>query len=246
MIKLRNVKKLSSGILIMNDAAIEDFSYRQLNDFENGYFNVPHRLDIEKFVECYLGIVIYYYKLSFDRSILGATAIRDGAISIINDKGCLEKRTLKKGDICIDSDAYKMNGIFAFTVAHEAGHSQFDCNVNPKILNSNYLFHDLSFDLGERKSEKKKKGDLDWMEHHANRYAAYLLMPRVFVVRLWMSLFRGSNFDERLSVAQKRREYWALICKIARQLGVSNAAMAWRVKELGLITEETFSSLCVR
>ncbi len=246
MVELRNVKKLASGILVMNDADIEDFSYRQLNDFEKGYFNVPHRLDIEKFVECYLGIIVHYYKLSFDRSILGATAIRDGTISIIDENGCLEKRALKKGDICIDPDAYKMNGIFAFTVAHEAGHSQFDCDLNPKIFNSNCLFHDSTYDFYEQKSGKKKKSNLDWMEHHANRYAAYLLMPKVFVMRLWMSLFHDSNFDKHISVGQKRRECWALICKIARQLGVSNAAMAWRVKELGAITEETFLSLHVK
>jgi Zn-dependent peptidase ImmA (M78 family) len=83
---------------------------------------------------------------------------------------------------------------------------------------------------------------LDWEEYHANMYAKFILMPKKFVVELFTT-YRKDKFPTRKITKAHAKRAWAIIIEVADYLGVSHTAMAYRVKELGLISEEVFDAM---
>lgn len=244
MLSLSNAKYTNSGVLIIKDIDLEAFAYAQLKDYDKDYFKQPHPLDVDDFVEFYLQRNILYYNLSFEKECLGLTAISDGKIPIINSKKKVELKWLPKGTICIDLEACKNEARTNFTIIHEAAHSQFDTKVNPEILNSTFAIKDDCFAISE--ATKKRKSPKDWIEHHADKYATYILMPKKFVKILFNEqhklLFKGKT---RLSKNNSRKT-WLLITHIAKFLHVSNEAVAYRIRDLNLISESIFLSLNIQ
>ena len=243
MIDLSNATYTKNGVLIITDEELETFAYAQLKDFDKNYFKLIHALDVDDFVENYLKCKIIYYKLSLDKSVLGKTAICDGKISVINSKGKLDVMIFLKGSICVDLDACGSEERANFTILHEAGHSLFDTNVNLDILENKSVAQETFLTRNVSLFKVKKRSPEKWMEHHADKYATYLLMPRCFVIKLYQQKhkeFFGSR--KRLSKYHPKRT-WLLIASIAETLKVSKKAMAYRLKDLGLISEEVFLSL---
>ncbi len=246
MVQLPNVKRDKNGVLILNDLDIEIFAYRQLKEFDSHYFDKPHPLDVERFVEFYLNIDVRYYTLSSDRSILGATALADGKLQVITEDGEVESRYLRRGDICVDLKAYSSTQAALFTTMHEAWHSQFNVNLNSSTSESvTYLSLESNDTLNQCRAVKTFQSTNQWMEHHANRYATYTLMPRTFVKSLWRKK-RETYFPQQKLVPGKPNRTWKIINEVARCLNVSATAMAWRAKDLGLISSQVFDSLNLR
>ena len=81
------------------------------------------------------------------------------------------------------------------------------------------------------------------MEHQANKYATYILMPKQFVVKLFKEkhkeLFTNKHRLSKLCPKRTRR----LIGSIAEELKVSKKAIAYRLRDLELISEDVFCSL---
>lgn len=243
MVQLPNVKKDENGVLILNDFDIAIFAYRQLKEFDAHYFDEPHPLDVGSFVEFFLNINVFYYTLSSDRSILGATALADGKLEVITEDGGIESRYLHKGDICIDLNAYSSEQAALFTTMHEAWHSQFDVNPNGLASESVACLNLESKEtLSQPRAVKSFQSANQWMEHHANRYAACALMPRAFVTLLWRKK-RKELFPQQAMISDKPNETWKIIKEVAQCLNVSSTAMAWRAKSLRLIPNPVFESL---
>lgn len=243
MLKLSNAKYTKDGVLVIYDEDLETFAYAQLKDYDKNYFKLPHALDVDDFVENYLNRKVLYYKLSLDKSVLGMTAISDGKISVVNSNNELEVKIFSKGTMCIDLEACDNEARANFTIIHEAGHSQFDMNVNPSILENKLVIQDTYLMIGGALLKVKARSPKDRMEYHANKYATFILMPKKFVKKLFelkhKEYFRGKK---RLSKSRPQRT-WLLISSIAEILNVSKKAMAYRLRDLDLISEEVFLSL---
>ena len=98
MIKLKNEKLDNGGVIVVSDKELETFSFKQLYDFDDNFFQSDEILDVDYFVEYYLEKRVNYYKLSADSSILGMTMLQDGVIHVY--EGSLVKSIrAKKGDI---------------------------------------------------------------------------------------------------------------------------------------------------
>lgn len=242
MVEPLNAELDRYGVIVISDNDIERFAYRQLRDFRSGYFDSPGPLPIDEFVENYLGIDVFYCGLSLDGSVFGATALNDGAFPILDSYGSVTLKTTTKGNIFIDESACKRMTTLAFTLAHEAGHSQFDTNVNFKRLELNDTVVDTVSDLFGQLPTSRIRTARDWMEHHANRYAVYLLMPKPFVRKLW-AVWRSEFFSGKRVTASKPKRLWLVINHIANDLGVAQISIAYRLRELNLISENQFASL---
>ena len=82
MAELRNARKTQCGTIRVSNADLEDFVRQQLREYDPRHFDDPHPLDIDDFVEFYLGRTVRYYRLSCDDEegrILGTTAVTDGS-----------------------------------------------------------------------------------------------------------------------------------------------------------------------
>ena len=243
MLKLGNATYTKNGILVIKDDELESFAYAQLRDYDKNYFKEPHALDVDDFVENYLGRKMIFYKLSLDKSVLGMTAISDGKISIVNSNKKLDVQIFPKGTICIDLEACESETRTNFTIIHEAGHSQFDMNVNPAVLENKAVIQDTYLMIRDSVYIVKGKSEKDWLEHHANKYATYVLMPKQFVRKLYKQKHKEFFGSERRVTKAHPGRTWLMIASIAEILKVSQKAMAYRIKNLGLISEDVFQSL---
>ena len=242
MIKWKKQAFNEKGVLQVSDIELEEFACAQLKNYRKDYFKKPHPLDVDDFIENYLHLKVEYQKLSPNKTKYGMTAITDGLVPIVaDDTGNFEWRFFKSGTIGIDIEACKSDEhIVNFTLCHEAGHSQFDLYVDKDLLdgNGNYI-DDMDILDG---SIYKKRTDRGWMEYHASKYASFLLMPAVFVRKLYKIKHKEIMPGQRLGVRQKKL-IWKMVYAIANELNVSATAMAWRMLVLGIFSKQLFDAL---
>ena len=246
MVKLINANHTRFGSVQIADKDLENFAYNQLRDFQKNYFKSPHPLDIDYFVELYLEKNVQYYQLSTKDSknrLLGTTAISDGKIAIINEEGHPEIKVFKQGTIIIDEEACEKETRRRFTLGHEAWHSQFDLQLDYDLLDNDNLITDTNLIIGSSFKKVNSKTPKDWIEYHADLYAVYLLMPKVFVNKLFVKYHKQFFGKERRLTCKKPKRTWLLIRAIANELNVSMTAVAYRLKELNKISNEILISL---
>lgn len=128
-----------------------------------------------------------------------------------------------------------------FTIAHEIGH---------------YLLHLPLFrqyeytSIGENNSTINLnatiiKGEQKWIEHHANYFAACLLMPKTLVEMLYFILhylYIQQRYGDKYGPLyynpeqeETKESYQNVVVRMAKILNVSNQAMCYRLKKLGLL-----------
>lgn len=242
MIKITGVEYKANGVMILSKRKIESFVHRQLLDYKENYFDTPHPINIDDFVENYLHINMEFHQLSLDGSELGATALSDGKIPIVDSDGKVSIRIFKKGSICIDEKACNSETRTSFTIGHEAGHSQFNMKADKSLLNNKDQVKDKLVQIGSQYIKMKTKTDEDWMEWQADTYSAFLHMPREFVTELYHQKHDEYFKNKRITTAHPQR-LWKIIIEISDFLCVSREAMAIRLKELKLISRDQFKSL---
>ena len=117
--------------------------------------------------------------------------------------------------VVIDKKAcgYKPERI-RFTILHETWHYQFD--------GSEVLMDSLKGISLEKEKQLR--------EHYANQYAASVLMPKTFMLRLF------DEFKSECSIMgdEKTRRFESFVRKVSKTLGVSFAAARTRANSLNL------------
>jgi Zn-dependent peptidase ImmA (M78 family) len=126
-----------------------------------------------------------------------------------------------------------------FTLAHELGHHL----LHKELLERNRLtsFGETMITLAN--TTPVSGDELSWLEHHANHFAACILMPRKTVIEqykryydyhiigVYGSLLAPLNWDEDNWFAMQK--CMSVIGPLSRRFGVSIEAMKWRLKSLG-------------
>jgi Zn-dependent peptidase ImmA (M78 family) len=247
MVKLKNANITKYGSVQIKDSDLEKFASRQLRNYKKDYFKEPRALDVDDFVEFYLQKNVQYYKLSIDDAKnrpLGTTAITDGKVVVINEKGIPEIKIFKKGTIIIDEEACGLETRRRFTLCHEAWHSQFALNLNIERLNeNNNTLNDTNLTIAKSFNKGKRKTAIEWEEYHADIYATFLLMPKTFINKLFAKYHKQYFDNKRKLTAKRPQRTWLLISAIAEDLNVSKNAVAYRLRALNKISEQVFLSL---
>ena len=176
------------GEPIVSQANIEDICVALVKDFNPILLTEPGELDIDRFVECYLGYDLDYQYLSSDGRYLGMCVFNDTSRVIVFNpyKNEADYLKVKAKTIIIDNgllEDKKFEHRYRFTMGHEAGHA---------ILHEDYYVDDnygepivqcRTVDIEGSKivNKGKKKGSKDvkeWLEWQANRVSSSLLMPK--------------------------------------------------------------------
>ena len=243
MLKMTKAKLDSNGVYVLTDKEIESFAYRQLSDYRKDYFKNPCALDVDDFVENYLKIKVNYYGLSLNKNIYGLTIIEDGVLPILDSENKAVCKEVRKGEVFVDAEACRdRETSIRFTLLHESAHAQFDLHVHLDEEQESQTIGDTYAELFGESKKHWLRTSRDWMEHHANRYAVYLLMPKRFVRTLWKER-RARYFEGRRITAARPKRLWLVIRDIASQLGVAQSAIAYRLLDLNLISRDMFDSL---
>ena len=231
-------KVKSNGVPILSKEEIDGIGEQYVKAFCPEVLSHPAPVDIESFVENYLGITPDYQYLSNNGIYLGMTVFNDTNMVPIFDPGTgrAEYISAKARTIIIDNRLLEENQQhrYRFTLGHEAGHDIFHSGFfgyNPDQL--------TLFDLGTApmiqcrtdcgstsKKTPKFWDDHDWMEWHANRLSSAILMPRSAVERL----VEGVRSERRDSIRRA-----TMVFAVAETFDVSFEAAMYRLKDLGFI-----------
>ena len=231
-------KVKSNGVPILSKEEIDGIGEQYVKAFCPEVLSHPAPVDIEFFVENYLGITPDYQYLSNNGIYLGMTVFNDTNMVPIFDPGTgrAEYISAKARTIIIDNRLLEesQQHRYRFTLGHEAGHDIFHSaffGYNPDQL--------PLFDMGTApmiqcrtdcgstsKKTPKFWDDHDWMEWHANRLSSAILMPRSAVERL----VEGVRSERRDSIRRA-----TMVFAVAETFDVSFEAAMYRLKDLGFI-----------
>ncbi len=213
---------------------------------------VPQPFDVDKFSEFYLNLKMDYQYLSNDGRYLGMTVFNDTnkVIVYLPEQHCADYIHVDCGTVIIDNSLLDKNQEhrYRFTLGHECGHwifhkSYFGYNPNQLMLyeitspflkcretNQNY-----SYTIQSKWDESR------WMEWHADKFSAGLLMPITSVQVLLDQAkidFLHNSFSE-----------FRAIRLLSNTFNVSEQAAYLRLCDLGYIqrtrSEEEYQQLSI-
>lgn len=180
---------------------IERRASRLLMDFQQKFgrikaFPVP----VEKIFECHLNLIKVWNKIKEkDNEIILAGLAPTDKMVVFNES----RRDYFE----------KHEGLESFTLGHEIGH--WDLHIDQGSLGANVLPG-----FSRPFSMICRNGDKSWDEVNANRYAAFLLMPKELLLPL------TKEFD--LST-------WKDLYKIKEIVGLTISALTNRLNSFGLV-----------
>lgn len=215
-----------------------------VRDFQPEVLTNPHPVDIERFVECYLGMTTDYQYLSHNGIYLGMTVFND------TNKVPIYVPAKKEADyisataqtVIIDNQLLVpgQEHRYRFTLGHEGAHSILHTEYfryNP----NQYTLFDTAPPMIQCRVDNTQYGrksptvwnDRDRMEYQANRLSSAILMPRCTLATLMEAFKNHGNHDTQVMALMGYA--------VASKFGVSREAAVIRLKELGYIPNTPFA-----
>lgn len=234
-----NYRKSKSGVPILSKGQIDQMGEDYVWDFQPEVLSNPHPVDIERFVEYYLGLTTDYQYLSHNGVYLGMTVFNDtNRVPVyIPAKDEADYISAKAGTVIIDNNLLLpgQENRYRFTLGHEGAHSILHTDhfrYNP----DQYNLFDSNPPMIQCRVDNTQYGhtapivwtDRERMEFQANRLSSAILMPRSAIDVLVNSLCLWNYTDSEAA------SY--LGCTVSERLGVSREAAVIRLKELGYIS----------
>lgn len=181
----------------------------------------PHLLATEL-----LGLKVEYHALSPAGNIHGLTVFCDAEVPIYDDPEkpalfFLDGKTILVEQRLIENYAYY--GRWHFTVAHEVSHQIYRM-LYPKEYLTGIRCRKVHYYTADR-------SPTDWEEWRADVLASAILMPEE-LVRYYME---ETGFKQSGGLLHRACPDYKPFCRIAFCLGVSTAALALRMKRLGIL-----------
>lgn len=230
------VKK--NGVPVVSKKELDNIGERFVRDYQPDVLKTPGPVDIDGFVEHYLGMTPDYQYLSHNGIYLGMTVFNDTNKVPVYDPVAkrAEYISARARTVIIDNRLLEENQQhrYRFTLGHEGSHD---------ILHSGYFAYNpdqLSmFDYPltpmiqcrmdsptSRKPDPNLWTDADRMEWQANRLSSAILMPTT-AVRIVATRYPQC----RTSL----QDSFSLIQEVAEVFDVSAEAATYRLKDLGYI-----------
>lgn len=224
-----------SGLPVLSRKQIDQLGEEILRDFAPDLLKRPGALDIDLFVESYLGMELDFQYLSNNGIYLGMTIFDETSKLPVYDP---EKQQAKyffvKGNtVLIDRSlirSRKNEGRYRFTVGHEAAHALLHREYYRRM--KNYLQEHPDAKSSHlppcragaylKPEQRNFQTDHDWLEWQADTLASALLMPKSMVSQEVYD-FESYDWSDRFCVDH-----------LAEVFQVSRAAVKCRVKQLNL------------
>lgn len=241
-----DIKRKKSGAPILSRKEIDIIGENLVDEFMPEALKTPQEIDIDLFVQDYLGMEQDFQYLSHCGIYLGMTVFNDtDKIPVYNPAdNCAEYISARAHTVIIDNTLLEKNQEhrYRFTMGHEASHGYLHKEYFAYDSNQITLFDFMGqapVPMVQCRIDTKKLDmkqirtwtDRDWMEWQANALSSAILMPES-MVRLIAENFGNLNLPKRLLC-------YAMIQKVASVFNVSFEAAGYRLKQLGYISGET-------
>ena len=221
-----------NNVPIVSKKDLDNIGERLVGDFRPEAMLQPMVIDIDRFVERYLGMKLDYRYLSHCGCYLGMTVFNDtDRVPIYNpERNCAEYMSASAGTLLVDSSLLleSQEHRYRFTVGHEGGH---------QILHTSYFGYDpnqtsfledrapmVQCRIDTRNMPRKPVSewtDRDTMEWQANYLSSAVLMPKRMVTRVVDKVQQGN--------------YAEMILLVSEAFNVSLEAAQIRLKDVGSI-----------
>ncbi|MDR2908976.1 MAG: ImmA/IrrE family metallo-endopeptidase [Oscillospiraceae bacterium] len=235
-----------NSIPVISKKTIDYLGEELVGDFCPKAMQTPMAIDIERFVQSYLGVEQDFQYLTNNGVYLGMTVFNDTSrLPVYNpETGQAEYISVRAGTVIIDKSLLKEGNEnkYRFTMGHEGSHcilhsDYFAFNPDQTSLSGHSdvpLFRCKIADSGDEKRKPVSRWTYDdRMEWQANRLSSAILMPRLMVCRLVAdSLPRTKEPFER---GARDAFLDRMVLLIAGTFEVSRSAAAYRLRDLGLI-----------
>ena len=173
-----------------------------------------------------LGLKVEYHALSPAGNVHGLTTFSDAEVTIYDNPAKPESFLLDGKTILMEKkliENYAYYGRWHFTVAHEASHQIYRM-LYPKEYLSGARYRTVHYYSSPR-------SPTDWDEWRVDCLASAILMPEELLRRNIAKV----GLDERITILHRACKDYRPFCRVAFNLGVSTAALALRMKRLGLL-----------
>lgn len=232
------LKYTSNGVPVVSNKELDQIGERMAIDFDPSLLLDPHPVDIDRFIEKYLGLHLDYMYLSHCGVYLGTMVFQttDRLPVYIPEEHCAEYAHVDAGTVIIDSslEVEEQEHRYRFTAGHEGSHG---------ILHPSYFLNSIG---SERRDETgiyvrcradfrkcRQSGlllpmsDDERVEQQANRLSAAILMPQNSV----KLLFARDPYNRKASWI------FSAVDRMSKVFNVSAEAAFYRLKALEIIDD---------
>jgi Zn-dependent peptidase ImmA (M78 family) len=225
------LKYTEQGVPILNDSEIEERTYAFLSEYDELSLTTPMEAPIAGIFDN----LKKKYKLTVIFNDLGTR----------NNSKILGKTIFSKNTIFIDSSiVYDRSPLFMFTSAHEIGHWHLHrkCKI---MVGKTTLIDKLDDCEIDFQGKKKLTTPIDWIEHHANVFAASLLMPRNTFLQAVISIQKEMGISKNIGKFILNKEEYSrkdldnIIDYLKNVFGTSKKSIFIRLEQLGILINET-------
>lgn len=239
------IRRKKTGVPIISRKEIDIIGERLVMDFNPDALVTPQEIDIDLFVQDYLGMEQDYQYLSHCGVYLGMTVFNDTDKVPVYDP--VNKRadyiSAKAHTVIIDNTLLEENQEhrYRFTMGHEASHdflhtAYFGYDPNQMTL-ADFMNMDrpepmLQCRIDTKKLNTKQSvtwGDREWMEWQANALSSAILMPKSMVDMIVR--------DIKSKGIQRPAIHYIMAEKVSNVFNVSFEAATYRLKQLGYIPQ---------
>lgn len=173
--------KTNHGVPILSREDIDSIGEHTAN------IQYPHEVDIELIAEK-SGYIMDFQSLSHNGCYLGmAVFLSTDYIPVYDEEHhCADFYHADKGTILIEKNLICQNmNRYRFTVGHELGHQELHQDYFQWLQYQNCKeAQGVLCRSTWRKPKREERTDIDWIEYHANAFAAATLMPRCAFIEL--------------------------------------------------------------
>ena len=217
----------STMVPILSRAQIEEMAVEILKEYNPDQLVKPQPMDVDRFLEQYLGVDIDFKFLTHCGVYLGMTVFNDSDKVPIYDPvtdrakyiSCKARTVILDNRLLTENQEHR----YAFTGAHEGSHVIVHPEYFEMLQERSLQEPSLVQCRGDEiKSGRKPRTDREWIEWQADTLAACLLMPAPAVYKA-VAKARYSSLS--VNYAQEA---------IQSNFNVSFAAAAFRCDELNL------------
>ncbi len=232
----------NNGVPILSKKEINAIGENFVRDFQPDILKNPAPIDIEYFIEFYLGMKTDYQCLSHNGIYLGMTVFNDTNRVIIYSPATkrAEYHQAKARTVIIDPLLLEENQQhrLRFTLGHEGAHdilhsTYFSYDPNQQSMFDDELFAPMIQCRVDNTCPRTERGlwdDHDWMEWQANALSSAILMPES-AVRL-LADAHDKRAGRRHNTAIERS---LLVQKMVNAFDVSSEAALYRLRDLCII-----------
>ena len=231
-------KTNKNGVPVLSKQQIEVIGENFVRDFCPHALKNPQPLDVEGFVEVYLGCKLDYQFLPHCGAFLGMMVFNATDKVIVYDpvNNRAEYIHADARTVIIDNTLLEDNQThrYRFTLGHEAGHDILHSQVYAFNPNQISMFENSSANpmvqcraIMPAFSSYNEWTDVDRMEWQSNYFSAVILMPAVAVRKLW----ENHKFKKKGDIL----EAFSMVSKTAATFNVSPEAARIRLEALGIL-----------